>query len=118
MKLTTLQKAVIKQLGDKETLRDVLEHGAENGYSGFFYHHETIQFFDDNKKLILELLGEIADDLGETKISLVKSFNCLNNYSEDEIGKVLYGKNDEDIEIKNALSWFTLEEVARQIYDK
>ena len=38
---TELIKAVIRQLGGKEALEDVYNHGADGGFSGFTYYSET-----------------------------------------------------------------------------
>ena len=122
-----LIKVVIKQLGynkkDEELkgyLEDVTNHGANSGFCGFTCYSDTIKFFRNNKKLIIELAENMANDLGEDVTNMVKGFNCLKDdeLTNSQIGKVLYGRflNDGDnISIMNALSWFALEEVARYV---
>ena len=115
-----IYKAVIKQLGGKESLEDVYNHGADGGFSGFIYHSDTIEFFRKNKKHIVMLAEDMSNDLGEDILSMINSFNCLKDYelSNSQIGKVLYGKfsdSDDNTQIMNALSWFALEEVARYV---
>lgn len=138
-----LINAVIRQLSEntkidedtRATLRDVTEHGAGGGFSGFIYYTETVAFFKKNRKAILDLVGEYARELGETPIQFVASFNCLKpspadkygaGYSrqqdiEDtqaEIARALYGRlAQDDTQVPNALAWFALEEVARHITD-
>lgn len=118
---TKLQEAVIKQLGDEDILIDVVEHGASSGFSGFTYYTDTITFFKKNKKEILELVKEMSNEFGQTPMEFVKSFLCLeskDNEFEDEIGRTLYGRPlPDDVQVQNALAWFALEEVARQLKD-
>lgn len=118
-----LIKAVIKQLGGKESLKDVCNHGANCGFPGFTYYSDTIAFFRKNKKEIIELSEDMANDLGEDVTNMIKNFICLKDYelSNSQIGKVLYGKfsdSGDNTNIMNALSWFALEEVARHKMDK
>lgn len=130
-----LIEAVKEQIGGDEdelegTLTDVMNHGADSGWPGFTYYHDTVEFFLNNKKEIIELAKEMADDLGENVIEMIGGFNCLKYYDyktnkwiepegQDAIGKTIYGrKNDTDEMVANALAWFALEEVARYLYDK
>ena len=117
-----LIKAVIKQLGGRENLEDVTNHGAGSGFCGFTYYSDTIKFFRNNKKLIIELAENMAEDFGEDVLSMINNFNCLKDYelSNSQIGKVLYGRfsdSGDNVHIMNTLSWFALEEVARHIID-
>lgn len=118
-----LIKAVIKQLGDRTYLEDVCNHGANGGFIGFTYYSDTLTFFRKNKKEIVELAEDMANDLGEDVTNMIKGFICLKDYelSNSQIGKVLYGKfsdSGDNVQIMNALSWFALEEVARHEMDK
>ena len=115
-----IYKAVIKQLGGKESLEDVYNHGADGGFSGFIYHSDTVEFFRKNKKHIIMLAENTANDLGEDVTNMIKGFNCLKDYelTNSQIGKVLYGRfsdSGDNVYIMNALSWFALEEVARYV---
>lgn len=132
-KLTDLQIAVIEQMsGDDniktledvsntyvlENLKDVANYGADGGWNGFTYYSDTVKFFDDNKDLIMESLKELASELGEGLLEMISKFRCLDNeYSVDEIAEVLYANSGECEFLKNALSWYALEEVAIQLYD-
>ena len=114
-----LTAAVIRQLGGRESLEDIANHGIDGGFTGFIYYSDTIKFFKVNRALIVELVKEMAEDLGETPIGLVASFNCLKmdtHKAEDEaeISRALYGRlESDDTQVPNALAWFAAEEVAR-----
>lgn len=113
--MKTLSKAVIEQIGDRDSLEDVARHGADGGVPGFTYYWETVEFFNANKAAILDLVFEQADGFGLSKVDFVKGFNCIDEVDqgiEDEIGEIVYGDGDSTT-IKNALAWFALEEIAR-----
>lgn len=121
--MNTLQNNVIQQLGydelDKEcrsTLEDVSNHGADAGFGQFVYYSDTCQFFDDNRADILRSLSDMADEMGEEPSAMVKSFRCLNGDFNHEVDQVLMGIDcEDDIQVKNALAWFALEETAREL---
>jgi hypothetical protein len=115
-----LTKAVIRQLGGRDSLEDIANHGIDGGYGGFIYHYDTIKFFKANRAQIVALVAEMADEFGQSPIQLVAGFNCLKmdaNKPEDEaeIARALYGRlASDDTQVPNALAWFAAEEVARQ----
>ena len=127
-----LINAVIENLGyddlnDPELiqqLKDITNHGIGGGFGGFIYYSETTSFFNENRKEIIELVKEMSFSLGEGMIELVASFNCLKDMDVtlDEIGNVLFcidtDNYDEKMIIKNGLSWFAGEEVARHLVDQ
>jgi hypothetical protein len=119
----TLTRAVAKQCGGFENLKeiaaDVCNHGASSGFGGFIYYSETAEFYAKNRKAILQNLEDLASNLGENAIAIVKGFRCLNgDYSEAEIGATLYGsKNKHETAVANALAWYALEEVCRDLTD-
>lgn len=116
-----LIRSVIRQLGDRESLRDVLRGGADAGFSGFTYYDDTVAFFKQNRREIIELVKRMADDLGENAVNLVMGFRCLKDVTtEEEVGRVLYGARvtENDTQVANALAWFALEEVARAVADE
>jgi hypothetical protein len=127
-----LINAVIENLGYDdlndpdciEDLRNITNHGIDCGYGGFVYYSETTSFFNENRKEIIELVKEMSFEFGEGMIELVASFNCLKDMDVtlDEIGNVLFcvetDNRDEKMLIKNALSWFAGEEVARHLVDQ
>jgi len=112
----SLIKAVIRQVG-KESIPDVLEHGADTGFDGFIYYDDTNRFFNRHKKQILKLAEELASGIGTSLFELIRNFNCLKdlNLSDNDIGLALYtrDKSDTSYTIRNGLAWFALEEVAR-----
>jgi len=120
---STLKNAVIRAIGGKESLRDVYEHGADAGFPGFTYYSDTCKFYARHKHAINELAEEMADSLGDNVIEMVRNFNCIKgDYKPSEIAKTMYGRRNRQeqndlCQIDNALAWFALEEVARDIYD-
>ena len=124
--MRSLENAVIKQLdyavldsGCIDTLKDVANNGADGGFTGFAYHTDTTKFFKKNKAIILQHAEDLAKDLGERVTQMISNFRCLNgDFSEDEIGKVIYGNwkdDDTHVVIANALAWFALEEIAYKL---
>ena len=116
--MSNLRKAVINQLGGleifKQSFKDITRHGADGGFHGFIYYTETTAFFKQNRRAILAHLDAICFDLGEDRISVLKSWRCLNHLTSDEIARGLYegGKSDEVTAVQNALAFFALEEVS------
>lgn len=127
--LTTLQKAVIEQLGytsedyderNEElvsTLSDVCNYGAGGGFGQFVYYKDTAAFFDDHRARILSMASELACELDTNSIDLITGFNCLGEDYREAVEAVVTGsfETGDDVYVKNALAWFALEEVARQL---
>lgn len=89
--------------------------GAAGGFGGFIYYSETCAFWRRNRKIITERLNDLASDLGENTLQMVMSFGGVKDgdFSEDEIGRALYGNYNSDFDqIYNVFAWFALEEVA------
>lgn len=115
-----LIRAVIRQLGGKDSLPDIASHGIDGGFHGFICHVDTVAFFRRNRKEIVSLLEAVADDLGEDVITSVRSFGCFRHDppTVTEIGRGIYGPASIDNpSIPNALAWFAAEEVARAFCD-
>lgn len=123
-----LIRAVVNQLGGWECLQmsapDITRHGIMGGYRGFVYYHETVPFWRKNRKEILSLAIVQAEDYGGNDvIRMIQNFNCLSNkgkpdYSASEIGRALYGRYNDELDlIYNAMSWYASEEVARVYCD-
>lgn len=118
----SLIRAVIRQSGGweyfKERALDIARYGAGGGHSGFIWYSETVAFFDRNKKEILELAIDQAEDFGMDILTMIAGFNCLKGYTTNDIAAAIYGRsNPESQTVKNALAWFALEEVARSFAD-
>ena len=114
----------IKRKLDIDQLRDVATHGADTGWPGFCYYHETAAFYARHKKAINQLAEELAADLGDGPLDMVRGFNCLKDsgFTTVEVAKTMYGRRTEKeknnlVQIDNALAWFALEEVARHLTD-
>lgn len=116
-----LIRAVIRQLGGTDSLRDIASHGAAGGYAGFTYYTDTVAFYKRNRAEIRTLAMRMSDDFGQDVISMIAGFNCLKESTEegkrqlqDEIGRALYGKvGEKETNVANALAWFAAGEVAR-----
>mgnify|MGYP003349736771 CR=1 FL=1 len=129
-----LTRAILRRL-DREQLADVARHGADAGWSGFTYYADTVAFYKAHKADILALAKQQADDFGQGMIAMIAGFNCLSSkvttnlylsnsprcyrkpdFSEDEIAEAIYsGRGESADTIRNALAWFALEEVAREL---
>lgn len=116
-----LVRAVIRQLGGKESLEDIASHSIDGGFHGFIYYSDTVPFFKRNRAEILELVRRYADDFGTDPVSVVAGFNCLTDDSEtrESAARCLFGGRltDDDTQVANALAWFAGEEVARAFCD-
>jgi|ERR1022692_299829 hypothetical protein len=114
-----LIRAIVRQAGGwitfKEMAADVANHGADSGFNGFIYYTETAAFYARNRPAILEYAGNMASELGEGLVEMVRNFNCLGDeFTPEEIGQTLYGsRSKHNTQVANALAWFALEEVAR-----
>ena len=123
---------MIKQVGGKDALIDVNNHGAMSGFPSFTYYSDTVPFFERQRKNILSVLEADADDFGEEPAEIVMQFRCLNLSKSDRaewrtyrgaVSRLLYGNRKvdwdkpEEVQIANALSWYALESVARMMVE-
>jgi len=121
----SLIRSTIKQFGSwdyfKGSASDIVNHGADSGFSGFTYYGDTVPFAKRNKKAILASLLRLANDLGEPgAYTVIAGFNCLKESSinVDGVVEAIHNPNHEDHSIvMNALAWYALEEVARAVVD-
>ena len=108
-------RACIRAVG-KESVADVVNHGADSGFSGFCYYTETCAFYRRHRKAINQWIMELAQEFGEDAVSMVVNFNCLKSeeYRMD-VGRCLYNGRlgDSMTRVENALAWFALEESCR-----
>ena len=111
-----LTRAILRRL-DREQLADVARHGADTGWPGFTYTADTVAFYRSHKSEILDLAKSMAEDFGQGMLEMIQGFRCLNGeFSVDEIGEALYsGRGEYADTIRNAMAWFALEEVAREL---
>jgi hypothetical protein len=125
-----LAPAVLRQLGGgREAISaalDAAQHGADSGFPGFTYTHDTTAFAKRHRVNILDMVSWQARELGEDgPVSLVKTFRCLRGAvipSEEAIAVALGGGKPRSTDVRwevdhvlNALAWWALEEVGRAI---
>lgn len=121
-----MANAVVEQLGgvNEDTILNSLDscRNANDGYTGFCYFSETSKFWNENKSVIIENMHELADDLGEDLITMIKGFNIFKDDEDityDAIGKALYAPFDEyeSFYIYDTFAKYALEEVANRFQD-
>ena len=115
-----MANAVIEQLGGVDSYNieqlDNVRNGSD-GYGGFIYYNETAKFWKDNKDCIKENMHELAEDLGEDLITMIKGFGNFKNdngITYDVIGEALYGRYnyDKNMYLYDTFAKYALEEVA------
>ena len=118
--------AVVEQLGgvNEDTLLNSLDscRNANDGYTGFCYPYQTSKFWNENKSAIMENMHELADDLGEDLITMIKGFGNFKDdksVTYDAIGKALYApfNEGESRYIYDTFAKYALEEVANRFQD-
>lgn len=122
-----LTAAVIRQFGGwgafQELANDVTNHGIDGGYCGFIYYDDTVSFAKKHKKLIIENIKQLADDVGESFTKVIADFSCLkkSGITENDVMMTLMSPRscDEDVlqQVYNALAWYAGETVAHEYAD-
>lgn len=115
---TRLISAVITQLGGVSSMSDIANHGIDGGFSGFTYYVDTHKFTMRNRNAIIEMLEQMADELGEDVTKMVDGFGVFNRQGMDadekkDLYRYLGGAKVEQGTITNVMAWFAAEEVAR-----
>lgn len=117
-----LINAVVRQIGSKDQAIEAGNHGADAGWVGFTYYNDTVAFSKRQRKNIVSLVNEMANEFGQEPTEFVASFRCLKDYLpeiKDSIERYLYGgkmtDSEDDTQIQNAMAWFALEEVGRYL---
>lgn len=114
----TLINAVINRIG-MDSVMDVVNHGADSGFSGFIYYVDTHAFAIKYRKLIIKLLEEQASQLGEDVVEMVSHFGIYRKSPMDkddryQLYAYLGGGRVENVGgITNIMAWFALEECCR-----
>lgn len=113
----TLINAVISRIGT-DYVNDVINQGIDGGFPGFSYYSDTHSFAMRYRKLIVKLLEETADQLGEDVVSIVSNFGVFRRSPMDaddkkQLYRYLGGGRCEQSTITNVMAWFAAEEVAR-----
>lgn len=120
-----LIKAVVRQSGGWRAFQgvaeDIVQHGIDGGFPGFFYTSDIEKFARKNLIAIRELASAQADEFGQSAIQMIQGFYCFrgNEPTVKEVADALYlGKQlrTESITL-NALAWYAAEEVARAYVD-
>ena len=122
----SLVRAVVRQMGGwesfKESAPDICRGGIDGGFHGFIYYRETEPFAKRNRKAILEMATQQANDFGVGLVEMIKGFGCFRHSeptdkpTESEIVEALAGRGT-DTQVPNALAWYAGEEVARAYCD-
>lgn len=113
----TLINAVINRVG-LDNVENINGHGIDGGYSGFIYYSETHSFAMRYRNIIVKMLEEMADDLGEEVPAMVNGFGVfrgsgMDNDDRKDLYKYLGGGRPEKGAITNVMAWFAAEEVCR-----
>ena len=121
---SSLVRSTVRQMGGwdsfQESAQDVCSHGANAGFGAFCYYSDTVPFAKRNKKALLELCKEQAEDYygkGYSVGQFIAGFNCVDCDAEQVVIALYTGKGDNVTEVYNALAWYALEEVARRYCD-
>ena len=116
-----LQKRVLKQCGVslKEFKANVSDYrDASGGISGFIYYTETHDFAMKNQSLIVELLEDQAEQLGEDVVEMVSNFGIfrrdpISKEDKKDLYNFLGGnKKITSGPITNVLAWLCVEQLA------
>lgn len=122
----SLVRSTVRQCGGWEMFQYTARNlqysscGALGGFGGFIYYSETVPFAKRNKKTLLELCKEQAEEFhgnGYSVGQFIASFNCVDCDAEQVAIALYTGKGDNVTEVYNALAWYALEEVARRYCD-
>lgn len=112
-----LTRAVLRKLGSRDYLEDIVNHGASGGFPGFAYYSDTVEFFNDHRALILARARDDSAEYGQGMLEMIAGFNCLKNdkLTADQVAAAIYEDTDDSTTVRNALAWYALEEVAREL---
>ncbi len=113
----TLINAVCSRIG-KDSIMDVVNHGIDGGFSGFIYYSETHSFAMRYRSIIVRMLEDTAESLGEDVVSMVSNFGVfrrspMDSEEKKDLYKYLGGGRPQQGAITNVMAWFAAEEVCR-----
>lgn len=125
----TLTRAVIRALGGLEEalsrMPDVLANGPAVGFPGFIYYGDTFDFYRRHRKDIVALVDAQSEYVCDLPIHFVAGLEGLRNSYVNRreltaaIAKTLYGPlSMEDpliVQVANALAWYALVQVSREL---
>jgi hypothetical protein len=118
-----LAKAVINQIGlpwDELSSRPSDFFNASYGVSGFIYYSDTHEFTKKNRKNIVAMLEEQADQMGEDVVAMVNGFGVfrpdgMDNDDKKDLYRLLGGGLPAQGPITNVMAWYALEETMHQL---
>lgn len=88
---------------EDDSMVDAANYGASAGFCGFTYYHDTCKFYDDNERIIMPYLDELAENMGyDNALKWVSTLPAI-----DIVGDI--------DQLKNLYSWIILEEVGRWV---
>jgi len=99
---------------------DCSKYGAHNGFTGFSYYTDTVNFFKKHQKDIVTHIENKAEKLETDAITFILDFDYFRTSDDpptpSKVGKALWNKKlcwIELYELYNLFAWYTLDEVSR-----
>lgn len=88
---------------DHDELLDLATNGAQGGFNGLIYYHETTALYDKYHNDIWDMLEHDREETGlQTCLDLIASFNGGKNVASDD-------------QYKNLLVWYAAERIAFEL---
>lgn len=130
-----LTRAVLKALGGGKEARsyvqDAANHGADSGFPGFTYYKDTVAFYERYRRFIWLRLIADSEEFGDNGVvATVENFGCFRSRDAGERRALRRAINalmldcvkvnwdiPEQVDVANALAWYALEEVGRELTD-
>lgn len=106
-----------------DSASDVANYGISGGFGGWTYYHETEEFYEQNKTLIINWLEEFKNEIGYQSVSdFLLNCNTMKTqeFDADDIEAFL-GDDGKDLDcytnFANAMSWIAASEVCH-LYER
>lgn len=96
----------------RESASDIASYGADQGYPHITYYSDTTELYDKYESDIQDMLQELAEGLGESKLSLIQGFN------RQDMLQGFYNTLELDDQAKCLLVWFACEELSHKVVDE
>lgn len=100
-----------------ERLEDIARNSADAGWTGFTYTADTVAFFKRNKSEIMARAVADSGDFGTDTLEMIAGFQCLKSLGLEgwAVSEALNGRGDDADTVRNAMAWYALEEIAREL---